>query len=146
MSLAEEIKKRMFAAMKAGRTIEKEILRVATGEITMTAARESRDLSDEDVQGILRKMVKSIRESLTQAPDADKAGLQEELTVIESLLPKAMSEDDIVAALATVKQQILAAAGEGPAMGIAMKVLKATNLPVEAPQVGAAIKRIRSGS
>jgi uncharacterized protein len=143
MSLAEQIKKRMFAAMKSGNTVEKEILRVATGEITMTAARESRDLSDEDVQGILRKMMKSIRESLVDAPADAATALKEELEVIESLLPKSLSLDEVVAALDGVKANIVAAAGEGPAMGVAMKTLKAQGLVVDAKEVSAAIKKLR---
>jgi uncharacterized protein YqeY len=143
MSLAEDIKKRMFAAMKSGKVVEKEILRVATGEITMTGARESRDLSDEDVQGILRKLVKSVRESLATAPAEQKATLEEELTVIESLLPKSLDVDGTVAALASVHDNIRAAAGEGPAMGVAMKALKSQNLVVDAATVSAALKKIR---
>jgi uncharacterized protein len=143
MSLAEDIKKRMFAAMKSGKTVEKEILRVATGEITMTAARESRDLSDEDVQGILRKMMKSIRESLVDAPLETKAGLEEELTVIESLLPKSLGVEEVVQALASVQTNIAGASGDGPAMGIAMKTLKAQGLAADAATVGAAIKKLR---
>ena len=37
--LLDEIKAQMFKAMKEGRTVEKEILRVAVGEITTQAAR-----------------------------------------------------------------------------------------------------------
>lgn len=144
MSLAEDIKKRMFAAMKSGKTIEKEILRVATGEITMTSARESRDLSDDDVRGILRKMQKSIRESLSAAPADQKDAFEEELSVIDSLLPKSLDVDGAVAALASVHGAIQSAAGEGPAMGLAMKALKAQNLVAEAATVSAAIKKLRS--
>jgi len=144
MSLAEDIKKRMFAAMKSGKTVEKEILRVATGEITMTGARESRDLSDEDVQGILRKMLKSIRESLAAANTEQKAAFEEELSVVESLLPKSLDVEGTVAALASVQGAIQSAAGEGPAMGVAMKALKSQNLVVESATVSAAIKKLRS--
>jgi uncharacterized protein len=146
MSLAAEIKKRMFAAMKSGKVVEKEILRVATGEITMTAARESRDLSDEDVHGILRKLLKSVRESLVDAPAESKPDLEEELSVLESLLPKSLDLEAILAALAEAQASIAGAPGEGPAMGIAMKTLKANNLVVEAPMVSAAVKKLRGGS
>jgi uncharacterized protein len=146
MSLAEDIKKRMFAAMKSGKVVEKEILRVATGEITMTAARESRDLSDEDVQGILRKMLKSVRESLVDAPADSKPALEEELSVIESLLPKSLDIEAILVALAEVQASIAGAPGEGQAMGIAMKALKTKNLVVEAPMVSQAVKKLRQSS
>jgi uncharacterized protein YqeY len=115
--LADEIKKRMFAAMKAGNTAEKEILRVATGEITMTAARESRELSDED---------------------------ELEESVLLSLLPKALSVDELVAALTSVADAIRSAPGEGPAMGAAMKALKSQGITAEAKTVTQAIQKIRS--
>src|SRR6186713_2456872 len=63
--LLDDIKARMFKAMKAGDVLEKEILRVAVGEITTEAAREGRKGSDEEAQAILRKLVKSNEETLT---------------------------------------------------------------------------------
>lgn len=143
-SLAEEIKKRMFAAMKAGSTAEKEILRVATGEITMTGARESRDLSDEDVRGILRKMLKSVRETLAQADAQSRETLQTEESVLLSLLPKALGVDELVAALEGSRELISAAAGDGPAMGIAMKALKSGGITAEAQAVTLAVQKIRA--
>lgn len=143
MSLAEDIKKRMFAAMKAGQTVEKEILRVAMGEITMTAARESKDLSDEEVQGVLKKLLKSARESIAAAPEDQKATLQQEIDVLEGFLPKSLGVDEIVAALESVKAAIQAAPAVGPAVGLAMKQLKQAGLAVEAPAVQAAVAQIR---
>lgn len=142
-SLAEDIKKRMFAAMKAGNTVEKEILRVATGEITMTAARESRDLSDADVQGILRKLLKSVRETLGQADPSTREALITEEAVLLSLLPKSLGVEELVAALESSVDAIRAAAGEGPAMGIAMKTLKSAGLTAESPAVALAVQKIR---
>lgn len=144
MSLKEEIKKRMFAAMKAGKIVEKEVLRVAMGEITANEGRESRDLTEPEVQALLKKLVKSNREALAAGPDAErKAALEEEIVVIEEFLPKALGVDEVVAALAGVAEAIRSAKGPGPAMGLAMKELKARDLPVEAPVVTAALAKIR---
>jgi uncharacterized protein YqeY len=55
MSLAAEIKKAMFAAMKAKSNVEKEIFRVALGEIDTAASRaEDENLSDAEIQAILK--------------------------------------------------------------------------------------------
>jgi uncharacterized protein YqeY len=145
MALKDEIKQRMFAAMKAQNTIEKEILRVATGEITMAIARApSGTISDEEVQGILKKLVKSNSEALAAGPDADrKAALEQEIAIIESLLPKRLSVEEIAGALAGVAAQIKAAAGPGPAMGVAMKTLKASGAEVDSKDVAAAIAQLR---
>lgn len=146
MALKDEIKQRMFAAMKANRTVEKEILRVATGEITMSIARApSGALSEEETQAILKKLVKSNREALAAGPDAErKAALEEEITILEGLLPKRLSVAEIVALLGDVAPQIKTAAGPGPAMGVAMKALKAAGAEVDAKDVTAAIAELRS--
>jgi uncharacterized protein YqeY len=143
--LIDDIKKRMFAAMKSGQTVEKEILRVAVGEITTQEGRISAALSDDDVRGILRKLVKSCRESLETAPDAaSKATLQEEISVLESLLPKNLSVEQIVLALAPVADAIRGAAAAGQATGLAMKHLKSTGATVEGKDVGEAVNRLRA--
>ncbi|HMR09620.1 MAG TPA: GatB/YqeY domain-containing protein, partial [Polyangiaceae bacterium] len=99
--LAAEIKKRMFAAMKAKAIVEKEILRVALGEITMEDARGNS--SDAVTEGILKKLVKSNRETLASSTDAEqKAILEREIQILEEFLPKSLSVDAILAALAPV--------------------------------------------
>lgn len=145
MALKDEIKARMFAAMKAQKTVEKEILRVATGEITMAIARAPAGaISDEEIQGILKKLVKSNREALAANPDAQQKGvLEEEISILEGLLPKRLSVSEIVGLLADVAPQIKAAAGQGPAMGVAMKTLKAAGAEVDAKDVNAAIAELR---
>ncbi len=143
--LLDDIKKRMFSAMKAGQTVEKEILRVAVGEITTQEARGQGALGDDEVRGILRKLVKSNREALDAAQDeSTRATLQQEIEVLESLLPKNLSVEQIVAALAPVQDAIRGAAGAGPATGLAMKHLKASGAVVEGKDVGEAVSRIRA--
>jgi len=146
MALKDEIKQRMFAAMKAQKLVEKEILRVATGEITMAIARaDSGTISDEEVQAILKKLVKSNREALAAGPDAERTSiLEEEIAIIDGLLPKRLSAAEIGPLLSEVADQIKAAAGQGPAMGIAMKTLKAKGAEVEAKDVAAAIAHLRA--
>ncbi len=145
MALLDDIKKRMFAAMKSQQTVEKEILRVAVGEITTSAARgDSGELSDAEVQAVLKKLVKSNSEALSQATDAStKETLEREIAVLQSFLPRALSIEEIVAELAPVKDSIQAAPAQGPAMGIAMKTLKAAGKSAEAKDVTQAVARLR---
>lgn len=141
--LAAEIKKRMFAAMKAKAIVEKEILRVALGEITMEDARGNS--SDAVTEGILKKLVKSNRETLASSTDAEqKAVLEQEIQILEEFLPKSLGVDAILAALAPVADAIKAAKADGPATGIAMKHLKQSDAVVEGRDVGEAVKRLRS--
>jgi uncharacterized protein YqeY len=142
--LIDQIKARMFQAIKAGATVEKEILRVAMGEITTEAARPGRAGSDEETLAILRKLVKSNEETLASTTEADKrAVLQQEIEILGSYLPKSLSPDEIAAALAPVLEQIKAAGSDGQATGIAMKQLKSVAAVVNGKDVGAAIKELR---
>jgi hypothetical protein len=143
--LSDEIKARMFKAMKAGNIVEKEILRVAMGEITTDAARPGRKGDDEETQAILRKLIKSNEESLAQTADpGQQAQLREENEVLASFLPKSLSVAEIVSALAEVESAIKAAGNDGQATGVAMKHLKASGAVVSGKDVSEAVKRLRT--
>ncbi len=143
--LIDQIKARMFQAIKAGATVEKEILRVAMGEITTEAARPGRLGNDEETLSILRKLVKSNEETLASTTDAGKRTvLQEEISILASYLPTSLSPDEITAALAPVISQIKAAGNDGQATGIAMKQLKSTAAVVNGKDVATAIRALRN--
>src|SRR4051794_36399544 len=113
--LVDEIKRRIAAAMKAGNTVEKDILRLAYGEVQTAEARGTA-VSDEGVAAIVRKLIKSNEETLAASGDAEaKRILAEENAVLASLLPKSMSIADIVEALAPVRDAIKAAGNDGQA-------------------------------
>ncbi|GMV15356.1 MAG: GatB/YqeY domain-containing protein [Polyangiaceae bacterium] len=144
--LSEEIKKRMLQAMKSGDTLEKEILRVALGEIQTQEARASKAMSDEEVAAVLRKLVKNNQETLGVSERAEqKDQLAKEIAILESLLPKALGVDEIVAALAPVRDAVKAAGNDGQATGVAMKHLKSAGAVVTGKEVTEAVKRLRAG-
>ena len=142
--LVDDMKKRMLAAMKSGNTVEKEILRVAIGEIQTADARGAA-IGDEGALAVVKKLVKSNEETLavTTDPVATKT-LEDELVVLRSLLPKTLSVDDLIVALAPVKDAIRAAGNDGQATGIAMKHLKTTGASANGKYVAEAVKRMRS--
>jgi uncharacterized protein YqeY len=144
MALLDQIKARMFQAMKAGNTLEKEILKVAMGEITTDAARPGRKGDDEETQGILRKLVKSNEESMEASQDeAQKAQLRAENEVLATFLPKSLGLPEIVAALAPVADAVKAAGNDGQATGVAMKHLKTLGAVVNGKDVSAAVRQLR---
>ena len=143
--LIDQIKARMFQAIKAKSDIEKEILRVAVGEISTDAARAGRKGDDEEAMGILRKLLKSNEETLASTADPEKAAvLRKENEILAEFLPKSWGEEEISAALAPIVDQIKAAASDGQATGVAMKQLKSLGAIVNGKDVGAAIKALRS--
>lgn len=141
--LLEEIKKQMFAAMKSGDVTAKEILRVAVGEITTEAARPGRTGSDEEVQAILRKLIKSNEETIAASDEASRATLTREIEVLSTFLPKSLSVDEIAEALTSVADAIKSAGNDGQATGVAMKQLKSIGAVVSGKDVSVAVKRIR---
>jgi uncharacterized protein YqeY len=144
--LVDQIKARMFQAIKAGAHVEKEILRVAVGEITTEAARPGRQGSDEEAQAILRKLVKSNEETLASTTDAEKrATLLKENEILSEFLPKSLSPEEILLALAPVVEQIKAAGNDGQATGVAMKQLKVAGAIVNGKDVALVIKDLRKG-
>jgi uncharacterized protein len=144
--LADEIKKRMVDAMKGKRDVEKEILRVALGEIQAAGNRSTEPLTDDDVQKILKKLIKSNSETIGAGPKPElKAKLEEENRILENLLPQRWDVERIALELAPLSDQIKAAKSEGQATGVAMKHLKGLAAPVEGKDVGDAVKKIRAG-
>jgi uncharacterized protein len=142
--LVEQLKKRIATAVKDGDSVARDILRLALGEIQTAEARKNAQLSDEEATAALRKLVKSNEETLGLSGEGESAAaLKKEIEVLTSLLPKQLSVDEIVAALASQVDAIKAAKADGQAVGVAMKHLKSTAAPVTGNDVQAAVKKIR---
>jgi uncharacterized protein YqeY len=142
--LVDEIKKRMMAALKAGNTVEKEVLGVALGEIQTAEARGTAG-GDEAAAAVVRKLIKSNEETLALSESAEqKATLAREVEILRALLPQTMSVAQIVEALAPVHAELRAAGNDGQATGVAMKRLKSTGAVVTGKEVTEAVKKIRA--
>ena len=142
--LVDEIKKRIQAAMKAGNSLEKEILRVALGEIQTEEARGTK-ADDALATRTLKKLIKSNRETLEAATDPEQqAQLQGEIAILQELLPQSLSVDEIATALAPVTDAIRSAGNDGQGTGIAMKHLKASGAEVDGKDVAQAVKTLRA--
>ena len=143
--LIDDIKKQITVAMKSGDVVARDVLRLALGEIQTAEARKSAPPTEEDAINAVRKLVKSNEETLALTTDEERATtLRREIEVLSALLPKQLSVDEIVAALAPQHDAIKAAKNDGQATGIAMKHLKASGAAVSGNDVGAAVKKIRS--
>ena len=87
--LQEQIKKDLAAAMKAKDEEKKSILRVIMGEFGRQA---NKSLPDNEVVGIIKKLIKSEKEVLAQS---GKAETNRFIEVAEAYLPKMADENDI---------------------------------------------------
>jgi uncharacterized protein YqeY len=143
--LVDDIKKQVTVAMKSGDAVARDVLRLALGEIQTAEARKNAPASDDDVAAAVRKLIKSNEETLALSGEGERATtLRREIEVLSAFLPKQLSVDDIVAALAAEHDAIKAAKTDGQATGVAMKHLKASGAAVSGNDVGAAVKKIRT--
>jgi uncharacterized protein YqeY len=143
--LIDDIKKQILGAMKSGDVVARDVLRLVLGEIQTAEARKNAPASEDDAIGAVRKLIKSNEETLGLTTDGERQTvLRREIEVLSALLPKQLSVDDIIAALASEHEAIKAAKTDGQATGIAMKHLKASGAAVSGNDVGAAVKKLRS--
>jgi len=88
-------------AMKARDKARVGALRLVSAEIQRVEVDERRELSDDDVIGVLTRMLKQRRDSLAQFEQAGREDLAQqerfEIGVIEGFMPAAMSDADIEA-------------------------------------------------
>ena len=89
------------AAMKAQDKPRLGVMRLIGAAIKQVEVDERRTLSDDDVLGILEKMLKQRRESLSQFEQASRADLAEqesyEISIIETYMPEALSAAEVSA-------------------------------------------------
>jgi uncharacterized protein len=143
--ILDVIKERAKKAMIEKDTVARDILRLAQGEIQTAEARNEKPLTDEEAAAVVRKLLKSNNETMTQSEDAgQKEILAQEIAVLEALLPKSLSHDEIMAALAPVHTAIKEAKSDGQATGVAMKQLKIAGATVGGNEVAAVVKALRS--
>lgn len=146
MSLQDELKARVNAAMKGGDAATRDTLRTVLGEAQAEAVRRKTETTDEVVLGVVRKGVAGLKETipLAKKDGRDTTQQEAELALLESLLPKAWDREAVAAALAAHRDDLRAAKSDGQAMGVAMKVLKAQGATTNPDDVKAAVAAARA--
>ena len=133
MSLKERINVDYMTAFKSKNTIAKNLLSVIKGEIqTIEKNTGVETLSDDDVIKILAKTRKSLEETRSKFPSDQTT---EEIFIVESYLPKQMSQEEIDG---KVKQLITEGANN---IGVVMKAF--AELPAYKKEVAAAFARLK---
>jgi len=103
MELHTQIKGELKDAMKAHDAVKlrtvRSMLTAFTNELVATGSTPQGMLSDENVLGVIKRLAKQRKESITQYEAAGRTDLsepeKEELVVLESYLPTMMSRDAI---------------------------------------------------
>ncbi|HEX3931365.1 MAG TPA: GatB/YqeY domain-containing protein [Nocardioides sp.] len=127
--LKDRLRQDLTASMKARDTQRSSTLRMVLSAITNAevAGKEARELSDDDIVGVLSTEAKRRREAATAFTDAGRSELADketaEAAVIADYLPEQL-DAATVAELVTAAIQQTGAAGEGPrGIGKVMGVL-----------------------
>lgn len=97
----EELHNEMVAAMKAKDKVRLSIVRQVMGEVKNLEVNERRDATEEDVNSMIKRLIKQTTETLEMSR---KAGNNQERTdtlaqqveILESLLPEQLSGDALV--------------------------------------------------
>ena len=146
MSLHDDLKARVTAAVRSGDTLTRDALRTVLGEAQAEAVRRKTEATDEVVLAVVKKTVAGLKETIPLATQAGRDTTQQEaeLALLESLLPKAWDQEAIAAALAPHRDELRAAKNDGQAMGVAMKVLKAKGAVTNPDDVKAVVTAART--
>jgi len=152
MPLIDQIQKDIVAAMKAKEEERLSCLRMVKTALKNKEIEKMAPLDDKESQQVLSTLIKQRKDSIEQFT---KGGRQEmadkeaaEIKLIETYLPKAASEEDIVAG---VKATILEMTGPltmkdmGTVMKAAMARFAATGLRVDGKVVSDAVKKELAG-
>jgi hypothetical protein len=141
--IKEQINKDYMTAFKSKNTVAKNLLSVVKGEIqTIEKNTGVENMSDEDVLKILQKSAKSLRETISSLEKTqtgmyfsnDLVSAREELSIIESYLPKQMSEEEVT-------QRVTDIINSGiTQMGAIMKEF--ASLPADKKMVSEVVKKI----
>lgn len=130
MSLTDTLRKDMFKAIKDGAKDESEILKMALASIKNAQIESEEELTDKDVQKILRSETKKIKDSIEQFKKMGRDDLVAreviQLAVLQSYLPQPMSEDEVRKVVEAKVKELNAESMKdmGKVMGVVMKELE----------------------
>jgi uncharacterized protein len=99
VSLRDRIQTELTAAMRSGDALRRDVLRMVQNAAYAIEKRDRRQLSDDDLVGVLTREVKTRRESVEAFRKGDREDLaareEAEIGVLQEFLPQPLSEDEI---------------------------------------------------
>ena len=126
MSLKDRISEDMKSAMRARDTARLSALRLLLAALKQVEVDERKVLTDAEVVAVIEKMLKQRRDSIQQYEAAQRQDLADaekfEVTVLNTYMPEALSEEQLQAAVA---KAVADSGAKGPQdMGKVMALLK----------------------
>lgn len=139
MSLRDRLSEDLKLAMKARDQLRMDVIRMIKAAVLNKEVEMKKDLDDADMSRIMTTMIKQRKESVEQYEKGQRAELaakeRQEISIIESYLPKALSAGE----LETIIESLIRETGATSAkdMGSVMKAVMArlAGQPVDGKQV-----------
>ena len=104
MSLRDQLKADVSAAMRSGETLRRDTLRMALSSLALVEKELKRDATDDEVLGVIVKAVKTRKESVDAYTAANRPDLAEgenaEIAILSTYMPEQMSDADVEALVA----------------------------------------------
>ncbi len=123
MSLRDQLKADVSAAMRSGETLRRDTLRMALSSLALVEKELKRDATDDEVLGVIVKAVKTRKESVDAYTAANRADLADaetaEITILSAYMPEQLSDADVDALVAEAMSATGAASAKemGKVMG-----------------------------
>ena len=110
MSLSEKIASDLKAAMKSGQRTRVDVLRMLKAQIKNTEIEKGRELTEEEEIQVLQSAAKKRKEAMELYEKGGRPELaakeKEELTIIETYLPKQMSRQEVEAVVSAIISEV----------------------------------------
>lgn len=148
MTLEEKIKADLKEAIKSGDDTTRDVLRFLSSDIKNEAIKLRKELEEKDVVNVIKRGIKSRKDSVEQYTNGGRADLaekeQKEISVLEKYMPEQMSEDEIKAIVQKVIQNMDATQAKN--FGLVMKeVMKETEGRADGSVVSKVVKETLVG-
>ena len=129
-NLKDQLQQDLTDSIRAKDSLRSGTIRMVLTAITNeeVAGKEARELSNDDIITVLSREAKKRRESATAYDEANRPELasreRDELEIIATYLPAALSEEELASIIATAVSEVAANGQTGPsAMGAVMKLV-----------------------
>lgn len=139
MSLRDRLTEDLKLAMKARDQLRMDVIRMIKAAVLNKEVEMKKDLDDAEMSRIMTTMIKQRKESVEQYEKGNRAELaakeRQEISIIESYLPKALSAEELAGIVDTVIRET--GAGSAKDMGAVMKAVMArlAGQPVDGKQI-----------
>ena len=97
--MQEKISNDLKEAMKSGDKFKLSVLRMLKSALQLEAIKEKKELSDDEVMGVIKRNVKQRKDSIAEFEKYNKqeeiVNLEKEIEILKAYLPEELSEEQI---------------------------------------------------